>query len=115
MKKETPRSFKRGAGLTDGLKTVGSVAGMPTTGREKRQSAVRKSKARLPGTLIRVSKAVLNHPGRDHATGWANSDGRLRPSRSLEAWGQPGHLAGAVILCLLLRAHQPSIIERTIL
>ena len=81
MKKETPRSSKRRAGLADGLTTVAPVAGMPTTGRAQRQKRSPKEQSAGSGTLIQVSQVVFDHPERDHAIGWAKGDGSAPASR----------------------------------
>jgi len=71
MKKETPHSFKGGADLANGLTDSGARHGMPTTGRDQTAKRSPKERSAVPGTLIQVSKVALDHPGRDHATGWA--------------------------------------------
>lgn len=103
MKRETPRSVKRGASLADGLDDSGARCGMPTTGRDQRQKRSPKEQSAVPGTLIQVSQVVLDHPGRDHVTGWAKSDGSAPASKIVGGMGtNPAKSAGLVVLCLQL-------------
>lgn len=94
MKKETPRSSKRRAGLADGWKTVAPAAGMPTTGRDPRQKRSPKEQSAVSGTLIQVSQVVLDRLERDHATRWAKATARLRLARSRRCGNGPAIIGG---------------------
>jgi hypothetical protein len=109
MKKETPHSWKRGAGLVDGLNDSGARHGMPTTGRDHRQKRSPKEQSAVSGTLIQVSQVVLDRLGRDHATRWARSDGSAPASKIVEGMGTTSpFLAGLVFLCLRSGSLQPA-------
>lgn len=66
MKKETPRSLKREAGLADGLTTVAPDAGSLTTGRDQKAKRSPKERSAVPGTVNLVSQVALDHPGSSH-------------------------------------------------
>lgn len=112
MKKETPRSSKRRAGLAIGLKDSGARHGMPTTGRDHRQKRSPKEQSAVSGTLIQVSQVVLDRPGRDHATRRAKGDGSAPASKiARRHWDQPSHSwLGLVVLCLRLGLSPTSMI-----
>lgn len=91
MKKETPHSWKRGAGLADGLKTVAPVAGVPTTGRDPGKAQSKREKRGL--RHIDPSVASSSRPsgaGSRHQMGQRRRLGSGQQDRS-EAWEQPGH------------------------
>jgi hypothetical protein len=87
MKKETPHSLKRGAGLADGLTTVAPVAGSLTTGRDQKAKRSPKEPSAVPGTMIQVSQVGFDRLGRDHVTRWARSDGSAPASKIVEGIG----------------------------
>lgn len=103
MKKETPRSVKREAGLADGWKTVAPVAGIPTTGRDQGKAQSERAKRGLrhidPGV---ASSARPSGAGSRHRVGQKRRLGSGQHDR----WRRrdsPAILAGAVVLCLQLR------------
>lgn len=101
MKKETPRSLKRRAGLADGLNDSGARCRSSYHGAGPKEKRSPKEQSAVPGTLIQVSQVVLDHPGRDHVTGWARSDGSAPASKIVEGDGtNPAQCAGLVVLRL---------------
>lgn len=101
MKKETPRSSKRRAGLADGLTTVAPVAGIPTTGRDpgKAQSEREKRGLRHIDPSVASSSRSFG-AGSRHQTGTSRRRGSGQQDRGRH-WDSPAISAGAVILCLL--------------
>jgi len=95
MKKESPRSEKRGPGLADGLNDSGARCGMPTTGRDQGKAQSERAKRGLrhidPGV---ASRARSSGTGSRHRMSQRRRLGS-GPARSLEAWDQPGQLGGA--------------------
>ena len=94
MKKETPRSLKREAGLADGLTTVAPVAGIPTTGRDLGKAQSERAKRGLrhtdPGVAssARPSGAGSRHRmGQRRRLGSGQQD-RPRHGDSLTAFGR---------------------------
>ena len=109
MKKETPRSSKRRAGLAIGLQDSGARHGMPTMGRDQTAERSPKERSAVPGTLIQVSKVALDCPRRDHVIGWARSDGSAPASKIVEGMGTTSPFsAGLVFLCLRSGSLQPA-------
>lgn len=100
MKKETPHSEKRGAYLADGVADSGARQRMPTTGRDQGEAQSEREKRGLRHSELGVASSSRSFgvvtPPDGHF-----SAARLRPARSRKASGQPGHEAGAVVLCLL--------------
>lgn len=103
MKKRPRTLLKCGAGLTDGLMTVGSDAGcLPRGGiRSKAQSEREKRDPRHSDLRVASSSRPS---GGSHPTRWANSDGSAPASKIVGGIGtNPAILAGLVVLCLLLK------------
>lgn len=71
---------------------------------ETKEKRSPKEQSAVSGTLIQVSQVVLDHPGRDHAIGWAKSDGSAPASKIVGGMGTNlANSAGLVVLCLQLR------------
>lgn len=109
MKKETPRSLKREAGLADGLTTVAPVAGMPTTGRDQRQKRSPQGRSAVPGTLIHgaASSSRSFRAGSRHWMGTSRRLGSGLQDRGRH-WDSPAILAGAVRPMPSDNSHQPA-------
>ena len=83
MKKETPHSEKRGAGLADGWKTVAPVAGIPTTGRDPGKAQSERAKRGLRHIDPSVaSSARPSGAGSRHQTGQRRRLGSGQQDRS---------------------------------
>jgi hypothetical protein len=95
MKKETPRSSKRRAGLAIGLQDSGARHGMPTMGRDQTAERSPKERSAVPGTVTTVSKVALDHLGRSHhQMGTSRRLGSGLQDRGRHR-DQPGHIGGA--------------------
>lgn len=54
---------------------------------ETKEKRSPKEQSAVSGTLIQVSQVVLDHPGRDHVTGWAILGGAAPASKIEEGKG----------------------------
>jgi len=54
---------------------------------ETKEKRSPKEQSAVSGTLIQVSRVVLDHPGRDHVTEWAKGDGSAPASRIVRGMG----------------------------
>ena len=95
MKKETPRSLKREAGLADGLNDSGASHGMPTTGRDQGKAQSERAKRGLRHIDPGVASSA-----RSSGAGSRNRMGQKRRlgSGQQDRWrhgDQPRQLGGA--------------------
>lgn len=95
MKKETPRSSKRRAGLADGFDDSGASHGMPTTGRDQGKAQSERTRRGLRHIDPSVASGVrLSGAGSRNQMGQKRRLGSGQQDRGGH-WDQPGQLGGA--------------------